>query len=83
MRPGTDGPLMRTPTPLITNPPAHGVALRRRFAASMSSSFASGADPLSGAVIVTDDGSGLAVANRNLIGGHVGTSFEGGRLSSE
>jgi hypothetical protein len=33
-----------------------------------------------GAVIVTEDGSGLAVAKRDLIGG---TSFEGGRLSSE
>ena len=36
-----------------------------------------------GAVIVTEDGSGLAVAKRDLINGHGGTSFEGGRLSSE
>jgi hypothetical protein len=36
-----------------------------------------------GAVIVTEDGSGLAVAKRDLIDGHGGTSFEGGRLSSE
>jgi hypothetical protein len=36
-----------------------------------------------GAVIVTEDGSGLAVAERDLINGHGGTSFEGGRLSSE
>jgi hypothetical protein len=35
------------------------------------------------AVIVTEDGSGLAVAKRDFINGHGGTSFDGGRLSSE
>ena len=36
-----------------------------------------------GAVIVSDDGLGLAVAERNLADRHGGPSFEGGRHPSE
>jgi hypothetical protein len=44
-----------------------------------------GASPVRrpGAVIITNDGLGLAVAKRDLVVGHRGTSFKGGRLSSD